>query len=348
MTLPNFSQAHRAIGDPDASAVAPNHAQNYAALTTGAGIVTLDQRIIVRVTGDDRIPFMHGMCSNDIKGLATGAVSPALILTEHAHIIADFFVYAPGDALLLEVDRNLWANARAHLEKFLVADDVEFEELDDLGVIDVEGPSATLAVATVAGDAARSLMPWRHSDAADLRIANLPRYGVPAFTIIVGRARIASMLKSLRDRGIAAGIASIAEVKVEALELVRVEQGIARVGTDTGDKTIALEARLEPAISYSKGCYLGQETIERATARGGLKKRLYGLLIDGDRLPPVGSTIMLAAKEVGRLTSVVCSPRCGVIGLSILHHSAWQAGTRVTIADAGDQFSAMVSELPFA
>jgi folate-binding protein YgfZ len=345
--MPNPGEGQSTMREPGADGLA----NDYAAIATGAGIAAVGNRIIVRVSGDDRIPFMHGMCSNDIKGLATGAVSLALVLTEHAHIIADLFVYAEADALILEVDRSLWVKTREHLEKFLVADDVEFEELNDLGVIDVEGPLAARAIATVTGDAALSLTPWRYAEAADLRIANLPRYGAPAVTIIVDQARIATIMAALRDRGAAAGIGAIARVGAEALEIVRVERGIARVGqvgSDTSDKTIALEARLEPAISYSKGCYLGQETIERATARDGLKKRLYGLRFVGDRLPFTGGAIMLAAKEVGRLTSVVRSPRFGVIGLSILHHSAWQTGTRVTIAGAGDEFSAIVSDLPFA
>jgi folate-binding protein YgfZ len=343
---PNFSEGQAATPIPAPGAA--SLASDYAAIASGAGIATPANRIIVRVSGDDRIPFMHGMCSNDIKGLATGAVSPGLILTEHAHIIADFFVYADADALLLDIDRDLWALARAHLEKFLVADDVEFEELDALGIVDVEGPHAARAVATVVGDAPLSLTPWRHADSADLRIANFPRYGAPSFTIVVERARVSSIIETVRDRATAAGIAAIPQVSAEALEILRVEHGIARVGVDTGDKTIALEARLEPAISYNKGCYLGQETIERATARGGLKKKLYGLRLDGDRLPAAGAKIMLDAREVGRLTSVVASPRFGIIGLSILHHSAWQAGTRVTIAGAVDEFSAVVSDLPFA
>jgi len=325
-------------------------ARDYGAIATGAGLATPGGRLLVRVSGDDRVPFMHGMCTNDIKGLATGAVSPALILTEHAHLIAGFFVYADADALLLEIDRTLWPKTRAHLEKFLVADDVEFEELDALSVIDVEGPLAVRTVATVTGDAPLALAPWRHLDAGGLRIANLPRFGAPAFTIIVDRTRIPSIIDSLRDRAAAAGLDTVAPVGPDALEIVRVEHGIARIGLDTGDKTIALEARFESAISYNKGCYLGQETIERATARGGLKKKLYGLRVSGHRIPAAGAAIMLDMKEVGRLTSIVDSPRFGVIGLSILHHSAWQPGTTVTIAgpDTSGDLSAIVSDLPFA
>lgn len=315
---------------------------------SGAGIATLGDRLIVRIVGDDRIPFMHGMCSGDIKGLATGAVAPALILTEHAHIIADFFVYAEADALLIEIDRELWPKARAHLERFLVADDVEFEELESVGVIDLEGPAAARVAATVVGAAAESLPPWRHLEFEGTRVANLPRLGEPAFTLLIERAQIASMMESLSERGLAAaGVRDLAAVDAATLEIVRVEHGVARIGVDTAEKTIALEARLDAAISFSKGCYLGQETIERATARGGLKKKLFGLRIEGNRLPVIGSAIVLEGKEIGRLTSVVESPRLGIIGLSIVHHSAWAAGTRVAIVDATGDSVASVCELPF-
>jgi folate-binding protein YgfZ len=320
----------------------------YDAITIGAGIATLDDRLIVRISGDDRIPFMHGMCSNDIKGLATGAVAPALILTEHAHIIADFLVYAEADALLIDVDRALWPKARAHLEKFLVADDVEFEELDNLGLIDVEGPAATKVAATVVGEATESLPPWRHGKFAGVRVANLPRFGGPAFTLFVERVAVALTIEALSERGASVGVRDVAQVGADTLEIVRVEHGIARVGVDTTERTIALEARLDAAISFSKGCYVGQETIERATARGGVKKKLFGLRIEGGRLPLTDAAITLDGREVGRLTSVVRSPRLEIIGLSIIHHSAWQTGTRVTIADAAGESVASVCDLPFA
>jgi folate-binding protein YgfZ len=129
------------------------------------------------------------------------------------------------------------------------------------------------------------------------------------------------------------------------LETIRIENGIAQVGVDTTDKTIALEARLNRAISFSKGCYLGQETIERATARGGLKKRMFGLKFNTAAVPVTGSVHSLDGKEVGRVTSSVHSPRFGVIGLAILHHSAWTPGLELKVGEGG---VATVSELPFA
>jgi folate-binding Fe-S cluster repair protein YgfZ len=110
---------------------------------------------------------------------------------------------------------------------------------------------------------------------------------------------------------------------------------------------LALEARLEPAISFNKGCYVGQETIERATAHGALKRRLFGIRILGDRIPLPGAPIQLAGKEVGRLSSVASAP-AGIIGLTILHHSAWAAGTRVAIVGEHGTIDGLVCDLPFA
>jgi folate-binding protein YgfZ len=318
-------------------------AREYRALTSAAGLRLLDQRLIVRITGDDRVSFLHGMCSADIKGLKPGKVVPALFLTEHAHAIAQFFAYAASDdATLIEIDRELWRPVRDHLERFLVADDVEMDELGGLAVLDIEGPKSVEVAGRIGGKVAASLEPWRY--AQEVRIANLPRYGQPAFTVIIEESKAAEMVAQIVGQDPTDGVCQVSAL---ALEILRIENGFARVGVDTGEKTIALEARLEPSISFSKGCYVGQETIERATARGGLRKRLYGLKIDGGRVPETGAAIMLDGKEVGRLSSAVSSPALGVIGLAILHHSAWSEGARVVISDAAGESRAIVSDLPF-
>jgi folate-binding protein YgfZ len=325
---------------PDAIA---DLAREYRALRSGAGVRLLDQRLIVRVTGDDRISFLHGMCTADIKGLKPGEVVRALFLTEHAHVIAEFFAYAAADGgILIEIDRELWPQVRDHLERFLVADDVEMNELGGLAVLDIEGPKSLEVAGRIWGKVAASLEPWRY--AQEVRIANLPRFGQPAFTVIIEESQAAELVARILGQGPADGVYPVSAL---ALEILRIENGLARVGVDTGEKTIALEAGLEPAISFSKGCYVGQETIERATARGGLRKRLYGLKIDGGRLPETGAAIMLEGKEVGRLSSVGSSPALGVIGLAILHHSAWSEGARVVVSNTAGESGAIVSNLPF-
>jgi folate-binding protein YgfZ len=318
--------------------------REYRALTSGVGFRVLDDRIVVRVTGDDRAAFLHGMSTNDVKGLPVGGILYALFLTEHAHVIADCFIWAAEDALLIEADRASWPQTRAQLEKLLVADDVEMEESDET-VIDLEGPASIEAVRRLIPDPPK---PWRYVRDGDLTIGNVPRIGIPAFTILAAKAS---------RQQIAARLGDATEVGAEAIDTIRIENGIAKVGVDTGEKTIALEARLNGAISFSKGCYLGQETIERATARGGLKKRLFGLRFDGSRVAEIGAAVLLDGKEVGHVSSAALSPRMGAIGLAILHHNAWTPGTKLEIREqsgelaagelAAGNFGAVVSDLPF-
>ena len=147
-----------------------------------AGVLILDGRIVVRVTGDDRASFLHGMCTADVNGARPGTILPALFLTEHAHVIADAFIWVTSDALLLDIDAEAWTRTRAHLEKLLVADDVEFEDATELALIDVEGPAALDTTG------ATSLAPWTFIEDAKSLVGNLPRYGGPAATVIAPRS----------------------------------------------------------------------------------------------------------------------------------------------------------------
>lgn len=290
--------------------------------------------MLVRVIGDDRASFFHGMCTADVKGARRGSIVPALFLTEHAHVIADAFIWVTGDALILDVDDDAWARTRAHLDRLLVADDVEFEDAPELALIDVEGPAALDAAG------AASLDPWSFIEQGSLLVGNLPRYGGPAASVISQRDLVDSTIDA-----ILAKVPGSRRIDSSVLETIRIENGVARVGLDTTEKTIALEARLNRAISFNKGCYLGQETIERATARGGLKKRMFGLKFNTADVPEAGAVLTLAGREVGRVTSAVRSPRFGAIGLAILHHSAWTPGAELKVGERG---AAVVAELPFA
>jgi folate-binding protein YgfZ len=349
---------------------------DYAALRSGAGVRLCTERVVIRMSGDDRALFLHGMCSNDIKGLKPGSLVTVLFLTERAHLIAEANVWATSDALLLEMERALWPAVRAHIERFLVADDVEMEESGEAGgngaenepddkyggVIQIDGPLAAAAVAAALSSEGRpAALPgaWRFfgEAAGGALVAQVVRWGAPAFTILAPRTSAPDLVARLTAAGDEREIRregrhevrhAVREVGSDAAEIVRVESGAARAGVDTNDKTIALEARMEPAISFNKGCYIGQETVERATARGALKRRLMGLKIEGARVPAADARVMLAGKEVGHLTSPMRSPRLGVIALAVLHHSAWAAGTTVTVHDADGELGATVSELPFA
>ena len=129
---------------------------DYSAIHFGSGIRLLESRLFLRVSGEDRITFMHGMCTADVKSLLPGELTRALFLTEHAHVIADCFIYALQEpAIWLEVEQASWITIREHLERFLVADDVEFDELKTLTALQIEGPSSNDVISEAFGEEAR-------------------------------------------------------------------------------------------------------------------------------------------------------------------------------------------------
>ncbi len=310
----------------------------YRALTERAGFRLLDDRMIVRATGDDRISFFHGMCSADVKGAHPGDVVPALFLTEHAHVIGDFLIWFEEEALTLETDLTAWPREKEHLEKLLVADDVEMEEFHPLSILHIEGPGAADALSAAEIVGAHALKPWHCSKSVNAILGRVPRFGGDAFSLLGDRV----VLNEIAERLARSGAIAVSEA---ALDILRIEHGLAKVGVDATERTIALEARLQRSISFNKGCYLGQETIERATARGGLKKKLFGLRLE--RLAPTGTALLLDDKEVGRVSSAVLSPRLGAIGLATLHHSGWTPGVALIARTESGDLKAVVSELPF-
>ncbi len=326
------------ISDTDAQATdAISLEEEYRALTEGVGYRELHGRTVVRVTGDDRLSFVHGMCTADVKSARPSNILATLFLTEHAHIIGDFFIWMEENSLLIETETAAWPREQAHLEKLLVADDVEMETLVGVGVMHIEGPRAADALAAAGIAGAHSMKPWTYAKSIDGILARMPRYGGDAYALLGDRENLEKVADRLHKNGAMA-------VGESALEVVRVEHGIAKIGLDTSEKTIALEARLERSISFDKGCYLGQETVERATARGALKKKMMGLRFE--KFAATGTALFLDGKEVGRVGSSVRSPRYGAIGLAILHHSAWAPGTAIIARDGGGDIHAVVSEIP--
>jgi folate-binding protein YgfZ len=319
-------------------------AEQYTAAIGGVAFRRMPERLLVNVVGDDRVEFMQGMSSQNIKALQPGMVSYGLVLTERAHVVADFYVYARERDLVLEVDRKLWPRAKQQLEKLIVADDVELLEDEETGVLEILGPSAEFAIADALSDFLTTPQPGYYVAAEKLTVACFERRGCRSFTAVGGSAALTNLVARLTRDGAAT---PAFEVTAEALDIVRIENGVPCVGLDTDVKTIALEARLEPGISFGKGCYLGQETIERISAHGQLKKRLFGLRVQADLKVERGAGVFLEGNEVGRVTSAALSPRLGSLALAILHHSSWTPNTAVTVEDSRGRVAAVVSDLPF-
>jgi folate-binding protein YgfZ len=229
-----------------------------------------------------------------------------------------------------------------HLSRYIVADRVEMVAPSDGVRIDLVGPRAATFVADRAGsdhssadspDAGESSLRQVELGGVTIALEKAGRFGASGFSTWLGAVDLAALL------GTATGDRDPALpplVGHQAWETVRVEAGVPRFGQDFDSENLPQETDLDEAVSYTKGCYLGQEIVARIHYRGQVPRGPRSLRLEGDECPPCGGEIRFEGHEVGRLTSVVRSPAHGfVLGLALLHRRAWKAGTHVEIVGAG-------------
>jgi folate-binding protein YgfZ len=296
----------------------------YEALRTHAGVFALDDRVVVRATGADRVSFLQGMLTNDVATLRPGDGCAALLLTIQGRVVADVRVAAVDDALLLDVDRAACEGFIAALDRLIIADEVELAVDEHTRLLGVSGPATPDLVPGLA-----ALAPFGHATAT---IGDVPVRVVHA-SAIGGEGAIlhvaADGVARVRDALVHAGAVPCEDASLEAR---RIETGIPRAGADMGEKTLALEVPVEAAISATKGCYLGQEVIARGTARGHVNRRLCGLVFSAT--PSPGARLMRAGHEVGQVSSVAESPALGAaVGLGMVRREHWDAGTELDVVD---------------
>lgn len=284
------------------------------------------------LTGEDRVRFLHGMVTNDIEALKPGQGCHAAMLTAKGKMLADLIVEADEASLTLVLDGSLRDKIKAVLDKHIIMDDVEVADRSDEPALGVFGDDAAAAIAAASGldAAALSALPNYHFlDAGALRVARTPELGGAGFHLF-GEARVAG--EPLTDA---------------EFEERRVEAGTPRYGVDMGEDRLPIEAGVNDAVSFTKGCYLGQEVIARATNLGHINRRLVGLILDGEALAKSGAKLSSPSKpEAGWITTSVRSRRLGkVIALGYVHRTLWEPGVSLTVDDGR---TATVSALPFA
>lgn len=311
------------------------------------GLLDARFRNLLRLTGSDRITFAQGMFSNDVAGLRDGAGTYAALLTQQGKIVSDLRIYALADELWLDVPAATGEAVRAALERFIVADDVEFAaDQTWMPLVALEGPQTAHLLASVTDEALESMPAFTHRvlsvDGSAVRVAAVSHTGESGYLLFGNPAVAAALWKRCRQAG-------AEPVGMHALDVLRLEAGIPWYGRDMDESMLISEVCLEGAISYTKGCYLGQEVVERVAARGQVQRRLVGLLCDGPEVPPQGSKLMRDDKEVGSITSAAWSPaRESVIALGYTRRGCWEPGTDVAIALAANtRVAARIVPLPF-
>jgi folate-binding protein YgfZ len=321
-------------------------AAESAAARAGAALFELPARGVVELHGADRVRWLDGMVSGDVKALsASGPRSGchALILTREGRIVAEVHVLARPESLLLELERDAVAPALAHLARYVVADDVELADRSDrYDRLALEGPAAAAVLAAAAG------APLALADDAAAEVAIAGRTALAAAYSLSGLPAVQLLAPAgegpaLRDALLAAGRAQgVVAASAETLELLRVEQGVPRYGRELTLDALPAEVRLERAVSETKGCYTGQEVVTRMRSRGRVGHLLVGLRFDAPGAA-TGAPLRAGGREVGSVTSVAASPRWGAIGLGFVRAADAQPGTAL---DA-EGVAARVSELPF-
>jgi folate-binding protein YgfZ len=290
------------------------------------------------------------MLSNDVVSLEAGPEGsgcPALLLTRTGRILADPHVLQLGDVVWLELAGAAVASTLEALDKFIIADDVTLRDCSgDFDRIALEGPAAPGIVDRAAGGAL-GLAPDAGIRATlsgvSCVVGAWGMTGLEARQVFAPRGEGAAVASALLEAGRAEGAI---EAGAEALEILRIESGVPKLGAELDEDVLPPEARLERAVSLQKGCYRGQEVVARLASRGSVKHFLVGFACEGEAAPSVGAPVHAGAgdgRSIGEVTSSCVSPRLGPIALGYVRVPADAPGTRVRVGD----LDAVVQPLPF-
>ncbi|MBC8293693.1 MAG: hypothetical protein H8E45_11080 [Proteobacteria bacterium] len=253
----------------------------------GCVLVEAPWLMSLSVVGDDAVEYLQGRLSCDVAGLAPGQGAHALLLTRQGRVQELLAVYRRADDLLLVVDRGRADSVMAALEEFIVADDVEFESCEQAGSLLLTGQDAPALLAGAASDFSERDLSELNLSGLALNLRRRADLCVPSFELLPGPGSDPAQLSAaLEELGASKGEPAL-------LDRMRIESGTPAVGVDVDEQRMAIEARLEWAIHFAKGCYVGQEVIERSVSRGRVN-HLLGLL----QIDPAGAAVH-AAELVG-------------------------------------------------
>jgi folate-binding protein YgfZ len=313
----------------------------------GAGLLDFSARGRVKVRGSEAVQFLNGLITNDVKALDEGAWMLAAFPNVQGRLIGEARVLRlAGDIFLFDTEAVSRERTFKTLERFTLAGDFHVKDLtDDVALISVQGARAAQVLEATLGEEAAQVKRWRvHTGSWNNQLLYVIRASVTAedgFDLFVGASEAASLWDALTAAGAQA-------VGNDALEVLRIEAGVARYGVDVDETNVVLEAVPDEAVSFTKGCYIGQEIIARIHWRGHVAKKLTGLIFTEQGAPARDDKIRsMDGKDIGRLTSVTFSPRANnMIALGYVKYDYLAPGTEVRVASGEKELAARVCELP--
>ncbi len=324
--------------------------EEYAAVRSAAGVFDMSDYAALHVTGPDRVSYLQGMVSNDVKKLAPDGGMQAAVLDVNGKILADLRVLCTEESFILLLHDSLKEKVVAQLNRYLVADDVEIkDESANYGTISIQGPHALLLLSALAP---RQEPPVHLHGHRVLRVGNdvvravrATHTGEEGFDLLAPIDRLGALVQETERAGAALGLRWAG---LEALEILRVEAGLPRYGIDMDEDNLLLETGLDQAVSFQKGCYIGQEVIERVRSRGHVNRKLAGIVLKGANPARCGARISAGEKAIGRITSSVFSPRLGhAVAMGYVQREHLQPGNGVTVEMDGGESAGTIATLPF-
>jgi len=326
----------------------------HSAVRQSAGVFDLSFRSRICLTGADRLRFLHGQVTNDVNRLRSGEGCYAALISAKGKMESDLNIYCLQDEVLLDFEPGLAAAISERLEKYVIADDVQLvDAAPHYGLLSVQGPKAdavlrALALAGHLPDTPFSFTKATDSTLGEIYLMNQPRLGSVGFDLFVPVAALAAVADKLIAAAKSVGGRACGW---QAFEIARIEAGIPRFGVDMDETNIPLEAGLETrAISFSKGCYIGQEVISRIRTYGQVAKALRGLRLSDDlkNLPSKGDKLFHNGKEAGYITSALASPNLKAnIALGYVRKEVNAIVTQLILRAAAGESPAAIVSFPF-
>lgn len=322
-------------------------AREYEGARHGVGLAHRSQRALVRVSGSDRYKFLQALLTNDVSGLAVGEGQQSLFLDNKGHVRGVLDLWAEDDSIMVGCDVGFAESVLPDLERYVLAADVSIEDRRGHDtVIAVHGTGSEDSVPRTGigmpGESARAHVTGKIAG-AQVRLARTPNLGTVGVEVHVPAEAVDDVWAALEE-----AVRDSVPVYVgwNVAEVLRVEAGITAFGHEISGEQFPQEARLEAAIDYEKGCYLGQETVARIHYRGQVNRVLSGLRAKSPLT--VGAKLISSDQEVGQVTSSVVSPRIGPIALGYVRRQESEVGAALNVrAEGKDLGTARVVSLPF-
>jgi folate-binding protein YgfZ len=313
------------FGDPEAE---------YRAARESAVVFDVSPRGKLSVAGADAGRFLHNLCTNDVLNLSAGQTCEAFLCTAKARVVGHVWITRMAAGYILDMAAGQNDAVLKHLDHYLISEDVQLSDYTrDMARVLVAGPGAEAVMKRTGLLGVPDLPLSERSDGP---------LGVPGWYVHWSWSGGGVLWPRMMTAG-------ARPAGLRTYHTLRVEAGVPMFGPDIDENRLAFEAnRTSSAISYTKGCYLGQEPIVMARDRGHVNRLLLGLKLSGNAAMPHGSKVLRDGTEVGQTTSSVVSPRLGSIALAYLRRGSWEPGTVVEVETAAGRVRAEVAALPFS